>query len=54
MKTISIHSKYEISQEQLQFLKQVLQPGPILITTHDNPDPDALAAGKAINSLISG
>lgn len=51
---ISISSINPINQDQLQRLKQALQNGPVLITTHDNPDPDAMAAGKAMNQLVSG
>ncbi len=54
MAHLSISSKNPITQQQLIRLKRAVQPGPVLITTHDNPDPDALAAGKAINKLING
>jgi nanoRNase/pAp phosphatase (c-di-AMP/oligoRNAs hydrolase) len=53
VETLSVHCANPINRIQLLGLKQVLQNGPVLITTHDNPDPDALAAGKAINRLIS-
>jgi nanoRNase/pAp phosphatase (c-di-AMP/oligoRNAs hydrolase) len=51
--TLSVYCTNPINRNQLLGLKQALQKGPVLITTHDNPDPDALAAGKAINQLIS-
>ncbi|MBE3142391.1 MAG: DHH family phosphoesterase [Planctomycetes bacterium] len=53
MDTLSVHCINPIKRDQLRDLRQALQKGPILITTHANPDPDALAAGKAINQLIS-
>lgn len=53
MNTFSVHSTNPITRFHLMHLKQALQNGPVLITTHDNPDPDALAAGKAINYLIN-
>jgi len=52
MDTLSIHGTNPINLDQLQRLRAVLKDGPVLITTHDNPDPDALAAGVAINLLI--
>jgi len=33
-------------------LSRVAGKGPVLILTHDNPDPDALAAGKALSFLF--
>jgi nanoRNase/pAp phosphatase (c-di-AMP/oligoRNAs hydrolase) len=54
MKTLSVQCINPIKRNQLRDLRQALQNGPVLITTHDNPDPDALAAGKAINQLING
>ena len=53
MDTLSVHCANPINRIQLLGLRQSLKNGPVLITTHDNPDPDALAAGKAINQLIS-
>ena len=38
--------------ERLQKLQQACGAGPVLILTHDNPDPDALAAGKALATLL--
>ncbi len=37
---------------QLQNLRQACGSGPVLILTHDNPDPDALATGKALATLL--
>jgi nanoRNase/pAp phosphatase (c-di-AMP/oligoRNAs hydrolase) len=53
MDILSIQCVNPITQEQLAYFKQSLQNGPVLITTHDNPDPDAMASGKAINQLIN-
>jgi nanoRNase/pAp phosphatase (c-di-AMP/oligoRNAs hydrolase) len=50
--TYSILSTNPINWDQLNKFRQTLQNGPVLITTHDNPDPDALASGIAINQLI--
>jgi nanoRNase/pAp phosphatase (c-di-AMP/oligoRNAs hydrolase) len=33
-------------------LREAAGPGPVLILTHDNPDPDALASGKALGLLL--
>jgi nanoRNase/pAp phosphatase (c-di-AMP/oligoRNAs hydrolase) len=39
-------------QDRLTQLKNAAGSGPVLILTHDNPDPDALAAGKALATLL--
>ena len=41
-----------IHDEQLRRMKTAAGEGPVLILTHDNPDPDALAAGKALATLL--
>lgn len=41
-----------ISPHQLELLRQAAGEGTLLILTHDNPDPDALAAGKALATLF--
>jgi nanoRNase/pAp phosphatase (c-di-AMP/oligoRNAs hydrolase) len=41
-----------IRPEQVSRLGRALQPGPVLILTHHNPDPDALAAGQGLEWLI--
>jgi nanoRNase/pAp phosphatase (c-di-AMP/oligoRNAs hydrolase) len=51
--TLSVHCINPTKRDQLRDLRQALQDGPVLITTHANPDPDALASGKAIYHLIS-
>ena len=42
-----------VDQNRLAQLRTVLGTGPVLILTHDNPDPDALASGKAFATLLS-
>lgn len=39
-------------QNLLDQLKRAAGTGPVLILTHDNPDPDALASGKAFATLL--
>jgi nanoRNase/pAp phosphatase (c-di-AMP/oligoRNAs hydrolase) len=41
-----------IDQNRLEKLRSVAGSGPVLILTHDNPDPDALASGKAFATLL--
>jgi nanoRNase/pAp phosphatase (c-di-AMP/oligoRNAs hydrolase) len=41
-----------IGQAELDDLHQVVDNGPVLILTHNNPDPDALASGKALATLF--
>jgi len=41
-----------IDQERLEKLRSVMGDGPVLILTHDYPDPDALASGKAFATLL--
>ncbi len=53
MDSLSIHCTNPIKDDQILQLKLALKNGPVLITTHDNPDPDALASGVAINQLIN-
>lgn len=42
-----------ITQAQLDCLRDAAGKGPVLILTHDNPDPDSLAAGKGLAALLS-
>lgn len=37
---------------RLSHLREIASPGPVLILTHDNPDPDALASGKALATVF--
>lgn len=39
-------------QNALDQLRNAAGSGPVLILTHDNPDPDALASGKALADLL--
>lgn len=41
-----------ITQDILERLRVAAGEGPVLIVTHDSPDPDALAAGKALATLL--
>jgi nanoRNase/pAp phosphatase (c-di-AMP/oligoRNAs hydrolase) len=41
-----------IDQVQLEQLRATAGSGPVLILTHDNPDPDGLASGKALATLL--
>ncbi|MCO5190382.1 MAG: phosphoesterase, partial [Anaerolineae bacterium] len=41
-----------VDQIQLSQLRVTAGNGPVLILTHDNPDPDALASGKALATLL--
>ena len=41
-----------LDQNRLAQLRTAIGSGPVLILTHDNPDPDALASGKAFATLL--
>ena len=41
-----------VTPERLAALRAAAQPGPVLILTHANPDPDALASGAALKALL--
>lgn len=41
-----------ITPERLQALRAAAEPGPVLILTHANPDPDAMASGAALATLL--
>jgi len=41
-----------INRTQLDRLRSIAGTGPVLILTHDNPDPDSLASGKALATLF--
>ena len=47
-----IHEQNPIDQNCLAQLRAAAGTGPVLILTHDNPDPDALASGKALATLL--
>jgi nanoRNase/pAp phosphatase (c-di-AMP/oligoRNAs hydrolase) len=41
-----------LDPKRLAQLRAIAGTGPVLILTHDNPDPDALASGKAFATLL--
>ena len=41
-----------ISQSRLEQLRSVIGKGPVLILTHDSPDPDALSSGLGLATLF--
>ncbi len=53
MDKIAIQTENPISQDHLIRFREILRDGPVLITTHANPDPDALASGKGISHLLN-
>jgi len=42
-----------VEADKLERLHTIARPGPVLILTHDNPDPDALASGKTLSRLLA-
>ena len=52
MTTFRIKLTNPIDQAHMKRLRRVAGKGPVLILTHDNPDPDALASGKALAFLF--
>jgi len=42
-----------VEADKLERLRTIAGPGPVLILTHDNPDPDALASGKSLSKLLA-
>jgi len=52
MSQLIIELTNPINQTHLDKLRSVAGKGPVLVLTHDNPDPDALASGKAFVSLL--
>lgn len=52
MTDLNIHLNNPIDQARMEELRRVAGAGPVLILTHDNPDPDALASGKALAFLF--
>lgn len=53
MRTDIIQNENPVNPEQLESLMHTAGSGPVLILTHDYPDPDALASGMALSILIS-
>jgi len=52
MTDLNIHLTNPIGHAHMERLREVAGAGPVLILTHDNPDPDALASGKALAFLL--
>jgi len=52
MSNLIIEVTNPIDQTRLEKLRAVAGSGPVLILTHDNPDPDSLASGKALSVLF--
>lgn len=53
MTSISPHYQQNpIDQDNLALLRTAAGAGPVLILTHNNPDPDALASGAALSTLL--
>ena len=52
MSDLKLLRENPIDKEKLDGLRSVLGAGPVLILTHDSPDPDALASGKGLATLI--
>ena len=52
MTDLNIHLKNPIGHAHMEELRKTAGNGPVLILTHDNPDPDALASGKALSFLL--
>jgi nanoRNase/pAp phosphatase (c-di-AMP/oligoRNAs hydrolase) len=52
MSETQVSSPNLIGDKKLAELRAAAGPGPVLIITHNNPDPDALASGKALATLF--
>ncbi|MEW5870014.1 MAG: DHH family phosphoesterase [Chloroflexota bacterium] len=52
MRGVCIPEIEPIDAKRLEQLRTAAGNGPVLILTHDNPDPDAMAAGKALATLL--
>lgn len=52
MSSLIIEVTNPIDQTHLDKLRAIAGKGPVLILTHDNPDPDSLASGKALATLL--
>jgi nanoRNase/pAp phosphatase (c-di-AMP/oligoRNAs hydrolase) len=52
MKRSPIRTKNPVTPERLEALRAAAEPGPVLILTHANPDPDGLASGAALANLL--
>jgi nanoRNase/pAp phosphatase (c-di-AMP/oligoRNAs hydrolase) len=52
MSNLILEKTNPIKQTHLDKLRSIAGTGPVLILTHDNPDPDSLASGKALATLF--
>lgn len=52
MHPLKLKAPNPIDAARLAQLRETAGDGPVLILTHDNPDPDALASGKALATLL--
>jgi nanoRNase/pAp phosphatase (c-di-AMP/oligoRNAs hydrolase) len=52
MKSVLLESENPINASRLEQLRQNAGSGPVLVLTHDNPDPDSLASGMAFRELL--
>jgi nanoRNase/pAp phosphatase (c-di-AMP/oligoRNAs hydrolase) len=52
MSNLTINIPDVIDASHLEQLRIAAGDGPVHILTHDNPDPDALASGKALSTLL--
>jgi nanoRNase/pAp phosphatase (c-di-AMP/oligoRNAs hydrolase) len=53
MQKMTLQVDNPVSRDQVAQLRKAAGLGPVLILTHDNPDPDGLASGKALAMLLS-
>lgn len=52
MRSVLLKSENPINTSRLDLLRQNAGSGPLLVLTHDNPDPDSLASGMALRELL--
>jgi len=52
MTNLTIDLINPIDDARMEQMRKMAGKGPVLILTHDNPDPDALASGKALATLF--
>jgi nanoRNase/pAp phosphatase (c-di-AMP/oligoRNAs hydrolase) len=52
MENALLKSENPIDAARLEQLREAAGPGPVVILTHDNPDPDSLASGMALGEFL--
>ncbi len=52
MRSILLESENPIDGSRLEQFRNTAGTGPVLVLTHDNPDPDSLASGMALSELL--